>query len=42
LEAEAAAEAGYLEDLRTSAKSLEAGRKKLPRGGKKREKKKGR
>lgn len=40
LEAEAAAEAGYLDDLRTSAKSLEAERKKLPRGGKGREKKK--
>lgn len=41
LEAEAAAETGYLEDLRTSAKTLEAERKKLPHPGKKRGKKKG-
>ena len=40
LEAETAAEAGYLEDLRTSAKSLESARKELPRSGKKREEKK--
>ena len=38
LEAETAAEAGYLDDLRTSANSLESERKKLPRKGKKREK----
>ncbi|MBI4377102.1 MAG: virulence RhuM family protein, partial [Elusimicrobia bacterium] len=40
LEAEAAAEARYLEDLQTSAKTLEAGRKKLSEG-KKRPKKRG-
>lgn len=42
LEAEAAAQAGYLDDLRTSAKTLEAERKKLPEAGKKGGKKKGR
>jgi len=36
LEAETAAEAKYLEDLRTSAKTLEEERKKLPDAGKKR------
>lgn len=41
LEAEAIAEVGYLEDLRMSAKTLEAKRKKLPGAGKKRGKKKG-
>lgn len=40
LEAETAAEAKYLEDLRASAKTLEAGRKKLPPPGKKLGKKK--
>ena len=39
LEAEAAAEAQYLDDLRTSAKTLEAGRKKIPDLKKKRPKK---
>ncbi len=39
LEAEAAAETRYLEDLRTSAKTLEVDRKKLPAGKKKRSKK---
>ena len=39
LEAEAAAETQYLDDLRTSAKTLEAERKKLPEGKKKRSKK---
>ena len=41
LEAEATAEARYLEDLRASAKTLEADRKKLPGGKKKRPKKRG-
>jgi hypothetical protein len=36
LEAEASAEGKYLQDLRTSAKTLEDARKKLPDGGKKR------
>jgi len=40
LEAEAAAEGRYLEDLRSSAKTLEDKRKKLPRAGKKRGRKK--
>ena len=40
LEAEVAAEANYLEDLRASAKTLETERKKLPGAGKKRGKKK--
>jgi len=39
LEAEAAAETQYLDDLRTSAKTLEAERKKLPDAKKKRPKK---
>ncbi|MBI4422297.1 MAG: virulence RhuM family protein, partial [Elusimicrobia bacterium] len=41
LEAETTAETKYLEDLRASAKTLEAERKKLPGAGKKRGKKKG-
>lgn len=41
LEAEAAAEGQYLEDLRATAKTLETERKKLPREKKKRGKKKG-
>ncbi|PIP81599.1 MAG: hydroxyacid dehydrogenase, partial [Elusimicrobia bacterium CG22_combo_CG10-13_8_21_14_all_63_91] len=40
LEAETAAEGRYLEDLRSSAKTLEDKRKKLPGAGKKRGKKK--
>ena len=39
LESEAAAETQYLDDLRTSAKTLEAERKKLPDAKKKRPKK---
>jgi hypothetical protein len=41
LESEAAGEAKYLEDLRASAKTLEAERKKLPRSTKRRGKRKG-
>lgn len=37
MEAEAAGEAGYLEDLRTSAKILESKRKKLPNAKKRSE-----
>lgn len=39
LQVEAAAEASYLEDLRASAKTFEAERKKPPQSGKKRGKK---
>ena len=42
LEAETAAEAHYMEDLRASAKTLEAERKELPREGRERGKKRGR